>query len=295
MNAQQLESSPRTEDVAEVLVSAPPSNLRPPSKYRRRLILSVIQLALLVGILLIWQYGAGPRTDPNKLIDEFYVSKPSLIWHSLLQWQDSGILWSSIWVTAEETLLGFLIGAASGLAVGFILGVNRALADLTKPFITAVYSIPRLALVPLFILWFGIGTASKLALVVSVVFFLVFYATYAGVKDVDQDLIDKLRLMRGDRVRIHTKATLPSAATFIISGLSVSAPMALIVAITAEMISSNRGLGYLLIQSSGDFNTAGVFAGMLVSMVLGLVLMGAVQLLEHRLLRWKPDASSSRR
>ena len=278
-----------TDPVAESSVPFMASRARFGTKSRRRVIITAVQLVLLAAILLLWQYGAGPRSDPNKLIDQFYVSKPSLIWQALRRWEASGILWSSIWVTLQETIYGFAIGAISGLLAGFVLGVNRLLSDIARPFITAVYSIPRLALVPLFILWFGIGTASKLALVVSVVFFLVFYATYAGVKDVDQDLIDKLRLMRGDRLQIHLKATLPSAATFIISGLSVSAPFALIVAITAEMISSNRGLGYLLIQSSGNFDTAGVFAGMIIAMILGVLLMAAVRVLERRLLRWKPS------
>jgi NitT/TauT family transport system permease protein len=142
--------------------------------------------------------------------------------------------------------------------------------------------------VPLFMLWFGIGLNSKLALVISVVAFLVFYATYAGVKDVDHHLVDKMRLMRAKRWHVHAKVTVPSAMSFIIQGLGVSAPYALVVAVAAEMLASNRGLGYLLVNASTQFDTAGTFAIIFVLMLLGIVLMALINLLERRLLRWKP-------
>lgn len=262
---------------------------------KRRILITTCQVALLVAILLLWERASGPRRDPNTWIDEFYVSKPSAIWQTLRSWVDRGLLWDAIKVTLQNTVLGFVIGAGLGLIVGFVLGVNQFLASVLQPFLTAVYSIPRLALVPLFILWFGIGMGSKLALVASVVFFLVFYSTYAGVKDVDHELIDKLRLMRANRWQVHTKATLPSAMTFIIAGLGVSGPYALVVAVTAEMFSSNRGMGYLLVRSSGQFNTAGVFAAIFVMMLMGVALMGSIQLLERWLLRWKPRRTAGER
>lgn len=256
---------------------------------RRRLIALSAQALLAAAILAFWETFSGPSGASGKLIDEFYVSRPSLIWKAIQGWSGQGILWPSIMATIQVTLLGFAIGAVIGMAGGFILGVNRLLADIASPFISALYSIPRLALVPLFMLWFGIGIGSKLALVASVVVFLVFYATFAGVRDVDTELLDKLKLMRAKRRHVHLKVTLPSAAAHIISGLSISGPYALVVAVTAEMFSSNRGLGYLLVRSSSQFYTPGVFAAIVIMMILGILLMVITQGLEAWLLRWKPS------
>lgn len=258
------------------------------ARHRRRLVITGLQVALAVVILVLWEYVSGPPGDPHVLIDQYLVSEPSAIWDALVNWYQRGQIWPNVYTTLYETVIGFLLGSLLGLVAGFVIGVSRNLAATLQPFIDALYAIPRLALVPLFMLWFGIGIGSKLALVVSVVAFLVFYATYAGVKDVDHHLIDKMRLMRASRWQVHTKATLPSAMTFIISGLSVSAPYALVVAVTAEMLASNRGLGYLLIQAANSFNTAATFAAIFILMVMGVLLMYFVRLLEHRLLRWKP-------
>jgi NitT/TauT family transport system permease protein len=263
------------------------AQVRRERRNRQILILSV-QILLAIGTLIFWEWAAGPRNTPGILIDEFYVSRPSLIWEALMRWTKEGVLWISIYYTLETTVLGFIIGAALGLVFGFVLGVNPLLAAIFKPFVNAIYSIPRLALVPLFMLWFGIGVGSKLALVVSVVFFLVFFATYTGVKDVDRELLNKLRLMRSSWWSVHSKVTLPAATTFIISGLSISMPYALVAQVTAEMLSSNRGMGYLLIRSSSQFYTPGVFAAITVLMVMGVLLTLGIYWLEGRLLRWKP-------
>lgn len=246
-----------------------------------------VQVGLLLALVWSWEFLAGTPGEPHVLIDVYYTSEPSAVWSALLRWVDQGVLLPSIAVTVQETVVGFVVGAAIGLVGGLILGVNAYFATVLAPFISALYSIPRLALVPLFMLWFGVGLTSKVALVASVVAFLVFYATYAGVKDVDRHLVDKLRLMRATTWQVHAKVTVPSAMTFILSGLSISAPYALVVAVTAEMLGSNRGMGYLLVNSSGQFYTAGVFAAITVMMLMGIGLMLLVRLLESRLLRWK--------
>jgi len=261
---------------------------------RQRLIgLIVMRLALAVFLLGLWEYVSGPRLDPGTIIDEFYVSRPSQILDALLRWIDQGVLFPSVFQTIINTVIGFAIGATLGLIFGFLIASNPFVAEVVDPFITAVYSIPRLALVPLFMLWFGIGMSMKLALVASVVFFLVFYATYAGVKEVDETMKDKLRLMRASWLGIALKVTLPSAATFIISGLRISAPYALVAEVTAEMMSSNAGLGYLLIRSSSQYYTPGVFAAILLMMLIGMWLTWFVGLIERRALRWKPRRRAS--
>jgi NitT/TauT family transport system permease protein len=248
----------------------------------------VARVALAALYLGAWEFFAGKPGEPHVLIDTFYVSQPSDIFHALQQWWDQGVLMSNIWITLQETLIGFMIGAALGLIFGVILGASRTLGDICFPFITALNSTPKLALVPLFIIWFGVEMRSKVALVVTVTFFLVFYSTFAGVRDVDEQLINTLRVMGARRYQIHRKVTLQSAVSWIISGLRVSVPYALVAAVTGEMLASNKGMGYLLVDSANQFDTAGVFAGIFVLIAMGLALNYAVTLLESWLLRWKP-------
>jgi len=247
------------------------------------------QLVLLALILVVWEFGTGQTGQSGKFLDEYTVSKPSAIWEALKGFEQNGELWSNLLVSYRITLVGFAIAAIAGFLMGIVLGSIRYLADVLSPFLGALYSTPRLALVPLFLLWFGIGDGANLALVSSIVFFLVFYATFAGMKEVDAQVIARMKLMRAGRFSIYQKAILPSAASFIVEGLRVSGPFALVSAVTAEMFSSNRGMGYLLIRSSTQFDTAGVFACIVVLMIMGILLMGAIRLLESRLLRWKPE------
>lgn len=261
----------------------------------RRALVLFCQLALLVLFLGAWQVFAGGRGESNTLIDTFYVSEPSAIWTELRSWFGDDVLLSSLRMTLHETIVGFILGAALGAFVGFLLGVNRVLSDILKPFIIGLNTVPRLALVPLYLLWFGLDIQSKIALVVTTVFFLVFAATYEGVRDVQAELVDGLRVMGANRWSVHRVVTVPSAMTWIIAGLKVSVPYALVSAVTAEMISSNRGMGYLIIRSSSEFNTEGIFAAVFVLIVVGVALTGLVTLLERWLLRWKPRSLSKAR
>lgn len=256
---------------------------------RRRFLIVGSQLGLLLIILAAWEYGSGYSGESGAFLDQYTVSKPSEIWQALRGFEERGLLWSNIALSYRITLIGFAIGAGAGFLAGLALGLNRYLAEVLSPFLGALYSTPRLALVPLFLLWFGIGDGAKLALVASIVFFLIFYATFAGVKEVDVQVIERMKLMRAGRLAICRKAILPSAASFIVEGLRVSGPFALVAAVTAEMFSSNQGMGFLLIRSSSQFDTAGVFACIVVLMIMGIALMGVIRLIESRLLRWKPE------
>lgn len=256
---------------------------------RRALLVLVSQLLLLAVILAVWELGTGTPGQPGKFLDKFTTSTPSAIWEALKGFQERGELWDNILLTYRATLIGFTIGATSGFLMGLILGSIRYLADVVSPFIAALNSTPRLALMPLFLLWFGIGDGAKNALVACIVFFLVFYATFAGVKEVDPQVIDRMKLMRAGRISIYRKAILPSAASFIVEGLRVSGPFALVSAVTAEMFSSNHGMGFLLQRSATQFDTAGVFACIIVMSIMGILLMASIRLLERRLLRWKPE------
>ncbi|MFF5989436.1 ABC transporter permease [Prauserella flavalba] len=256
---------------------------------RRRVRIVFLRIALVAAIIAAWQVFSGPPGAPLTLIDEFYLSRPTAMWDAARQWAEQGILLSNVLTTMQVTLLGFLIGAVLGMAAGFVLGSSPTLSAVFSPVVAALYAIPRLALIPLFLLWFGLGIGSKLALVITVVFFLVFYNTHSGVRDVDRELVNVLRVMQASRWHIHTKVTIPSAMNWIIAGLRVSVPYALVAAVTGEMTASNEGMGYLIIRASGQFNTAAVFAGIVVLMVLALLLGAVVNLLEKRLLAWKVD------
>ena len=249
--------------------------------WRYRLRLGLARLALLLVSLAVWQAVSGT------LVDSFWISRPSDILQKLLRWIETGVLWYEISITLEEMVVGFLIGALAGLAVGFVLGRSDFLARLLDPFILAIYSLPKIALAPLFILWFGIDLKPKIVLAAVVVFFLVFYNTYAGVRDVDVDLINTVRIMGGNRLQVLRFIVLPSALTWIFTGLKISIPYALIGAVVGEIMASNRGIGYLIEGSAGQFDTAGVFAALLLLMLVATVLNELLNRSESVLLRWK--------
>ncbi|MGO4384436.1 ABC transporter permease [Specibacter sp. RAF43] len=256
---------------------------------QRRRNIHIGRILLIVGLLGCWELFSGPPGQAWTVIDHFYISQPSEVMEMLRKWIAEGILIPNLLVTLQVTVIGFTIGAALGMLVGFLLGINPYMSAIFSPIVAALYAVPRLALIPLFLLWFGLGIGSKLALVITVVFFLVFYNTHEGVREVDRGLIDVLKVMKAGRRHIHSKVTVPSAMTWIIAGMRVSVPYALVAAVTGEMMASNSGMGYLIIKASGQFNTAGVFAGIVVLMVFALLLGALVSFAEKRLLGWKAD------
>jgi NitT/TauT family transport system permease protein len=240
---------------------------------------------IVVGFCLlgVWEVVASTVVDP------FWISKPTDILVRLVVWTRSGYLFFHLGVTLLEMTLGLFFGSIVGIAVGFILGRIRAVAELLTPYLAAFFSMPRIALAPLFILWFGIGLASKVALVFLMVFFLVFYNTFNGVRDVSMVLINKARLMGATQTQLNLKVILPAAGTWIFGGLKLAVPFSLIAAVVAEIVASNKGLGFVVEWSSGMFDTTGIFAALFVLMLVGLILNQALVLLEARLLRWKID------
>jgi NitT/TauT family transport system permease protein len=248
----------------------------------------VLQVLLGIGFIVAWQTFSGdPRTDSFVLIDSFYVSDPMTVGAVLWDWLITGELWFHTVRTLQEMLVGFGIGVVLGLITGFVLGTNDAASRVLNPYIVGVYSIPRLALVPLFVLWFGIGFTSKIAFVTMVVFFLVFFNTYNGVRDVSSDLIDIIRVMGATRFQLYRKVVLPAAMTWIVAGFQISVPYALVAAVTAEIISANRGLGYLLTLSANQFYVPGVFAAIVAMFLVSIVVNLMVILLDKKALVWK--------
>jgi sulfonate transport system permease protein len=246
-----------------------------------------IRLGLLAVVIAAWELLAGNPKTEFALVDKFWTSQPSDIAARLAEWIARGTLWLHLLITLEEMVVGLVIGSAMGIAVGFALGRNLTLARILDPFIMAIYSIPKLALAPLFILWFGVGLEPKIVLVATACFFLLFLNTYSGVRDVDRELLDIIRLMGASQRDMLLKVVLPSSSPWILTGLKAAVPYSLIGAVVGEIMASNRGLGYLLIHAQGQYDTAGVFAAIIVLMIMGLLLNEVVNRSEGYLLRWK--------
>lgn len=263
--------------------AADPTFADPSIKARRRenMIVNISRVVLAAGVLAAWELASG------RLVSAFWVSSPSQI---VLGFRDlivSGQLHTAIFNTMLEATIGFVAGAALGIFLGVVFGVNRIVARVLDPYLIGLYSLPRVALVPLFILWFGIGFEMKVIFTALLVFFPIFMNTLAGMRDVDDDLIDVIRVMGASRLDTITKVFIPSALTWVFAGLRISVPFALIGAVVAEMFSSNQGLGYLISLTANQFNTAGLFATLIVITVLGLCLDAVVHFFERRLLRWQ--------
>lgn len=239
------------------------------------------RLGLLAALLIVWQLGSVWSGS------EFYISTPSDIAASFWTILRSGELLFHASITTVEALAGFLIGGSVGVFVGLILGRSRTLADILDPFLTAVYSLPKVALAPLFVLWLGIGIEMKIVLAAVTVFFLVFLNTYTGVRSVSREQLTVIRLMGASERQLVSKLVLPSAITWVFAGLRLSVPYALIGAIVGEIIASNRGLGYLISNAASRFDTPGVFAALIAIVALTMLLNFAVKTLERALMPWK--------
>ncbi len=264
---------------AGALVSAKATRVR-----RHRLVLAG-RIAVLVVLLGAWQGLAQLH-----LVDPGVVASPSSIWAHLVKWSLDGTLWFHSAITIEETVIGFLIGASAGIVLGFAIGRYRTLAEILDPFILAIYSVPKVALAPLFIVWFGIGLEMKVILAAVTVLFIVFFNTLAGVRNVDRDLVDAVWLMGAKPRDILMKVVVPSALSWALTGVRIAIPYALIGAIIGELIASNRGIGYLIASSASQYDTAGVFAALIVLTIFAVILNWIVDLIDARTSKWKVDA-----
>lgn len=246
------------------------------------------RIVLLLCVLVGWQLLSGTLVDP------LFISSPLAVISQIVAWIGDGTLQFHVVITLQETLLGLFFGMVSGILVGFLFGIQQTLAKVLDPFIISIYSIPKVALAPLFILWFGIDIQMKVILAAVTVFFLVFLNTLAGVRNVDQDLINAVLLMGGKHRDIMFKVIIPSATGSILTGLRIAVPYALIGAVVAELIASNRGIGYLIESSSTDFNTTGVFAALVVLTVIAALLNAIVNFIDRKTSRWKAGMNVDR-
>jgi NitT/TauT family transport system permease protein len=235
-----------------------------------------------IGMLALWQGLVSVRA-----LDPFFVSRPSAILVRIATWIQIGTLWGHLATTLLESLLGLVVGAILGISLGFGLGRAPFVAAVCDPYIKMLNAVPRVVLAPLFLLWLGLGIWSKVALAVTLVFFVMFFNTYQGVRDADRVIIDNVRMLGASERQLVRHVLVPSALTWIFSSLQTSLGFAMVGAVVGEYLGATRGLGYVISQAEGTFDTTGVFAGMTVLAIVVVIASAAVTRLERWLLRWK--------
>ncbi|NTX49275.1 ABC transporter permease [Burkholderia cepacia] len=256
---------------------------------RRRQLIIGLRIAVLVIALGGWELAAR-----LKWIDPFFFSQPTLIFAQIQDWfvngTSQGPLLTQVWVTLEETTIGFLIGSVAGVICGIVLGRNKLMADVFGLYIQIANSIPRVVLGSIFVIALGLGMASKIALAVVMVFFVVFGNAFQGVREADRYLIANAQILGASRRQITTSVVIPSALSWILASLHVSFGFALVGAVVGEFLGSKQGIGLLISTAQGAFNASGVFAAMIVLAVVALAADYLLTWLEKRLLKWRPAA-----
>jgi sulfonate transport system permease protein len=249
---------------------------------------NLARVAIIGGFLLLWEIASG------KWIEPFLVSSPSRIFLSLISGYRDGDLLQHTWVTFQEIAIGFPIGAISGIALGYAFGRSRLLAEIFEPIIIALNGIPRTALAPLFIVWLGIGLWSKVGVVFLLTFFLNFFNTYTGMRQMDQEYVDLAGLMGVKGWKLTFKVILPAISPYVFTGIRTSIPFAVIGAIVGEFVAATEGIGFFIRMSAGIFKTADVFVGIIVLMIMVIIIDRIAELIERRALRWQSQTEHIR-
>jgi NitT/TauT family transport system permease protein len=257
------------------------------SRFRVALYRSLV----LVILLLIWQFAAGDLVPGVRLVDPFFISSPSRIFFDLIAGLKSGVLLRDLGVTLFEAFAGLVIGMITGVVVGLLFGMWKPLEQVGEPFMAALNALPRPAIAPLAVLWFGIGFGSKILLAWSLVFFLVFYNTYLGVKTVDQDIVNAIRVMKARPVQMIRIVIFPSVFSWIFAAFRISVSYALIGAIIGEFVGATSGLGYQLISAEGLMQTDRVYTALFLVGSTAVLLTAGAKMLENRILKWRPPIS----
>src|SRR5215467_3172241 len=258
-----------------------------PGEKRVRVVL--FQFALLVAFIGAWEWASRLRW-----IDPFFYSQPSIFAARALQWLiEPGFLlgghniYHHLFVTLEEMAGGFVLGVAFGVGIGFALGRSQFWSAVLNPYIQVLNALPRLVLAPIFVLLLGIDERSKIALGFSLVFFIVFFNTYRGVREVDRNILNNARMLGASERELARHVLLPSAMAWIWSSLHTSVGFALVGAVVGEYMAAAQGLGWIISQAQGNFDAPGVYAGMLILCIVVVVVELGVTWLERRLVRWK--------
>jgi NitT/TauT family transport system permease protein len=282
--ANELVTSPESEEV-----SVSVDTIR--ARRRRRILVNSLRVLILVVFIGGWQLLTSVGNPP--LIDPFFWGQPSGIWQQLVTWVTQGTaqgpLWEQIAVTLEETILGFAIGVVFGVFFGVVLGRNRFLSDLLSPYIKAANSIPRIVLGSIFVIGLGLGMQSKVALAAVMVFFIVFFNAFQGVREVDRNLLANARILGASPRRLSTAVIIPSALTWITASLHTSFSFALVGAVVGEFLGSTQGIGLMIQYAQNTFNANGIYAAMVILAAIALIMEALITSLENRLISWRPN------
>ena len=257
------------------------------------------QIGLLAMIFVFWHVMTKPGLMPALVFDNdaqaaFFFGEPLEIFARIWEWfVTNADIYVHLWTTLVETVLAFLIGTVTGGAVGMWLALSPFAAAVADPFIKGLNSMPRVILAPIFAVWFGLGIASKVALGVTLVFFIVFFNVYQGVREVNPNVLASARMLGASKAQLMKYVYTPSAMSWVFSSLHTSVGMAFVGAVVGEYLGSSKGVGYLILQAEGVFDINTVMAGILVLTAFALVLDWGVGIIQRRAMRWQPRAGTS--
>ena len=239
------------------------------------------RVGFIVLLLLLWHLSSGT------LVKTFYLPRPEAVVGELVSWVRDGSIWVHLLATLIPALKGFLIASFSAIVLGYALAMARYPSAVLEPFLAALYGIPIVALVPLLILWLGIGEELAVGIAALAAFFLMFYNVYFGLREVSQTLIDQVRIAGGSNLDVALRVRLPSALIWVVAGTKLALPHSVVGVVVAEFLTGNRGLGYLLAYNANNFNAAGVFAAVTVLAMVSFSLDRVIFYMTRRALSWK--------
>jgi len=263
------------------------AKIRPGLKSKKLPTLSIIYLfRVLLFLLLIsvWQY-----LIVSKILPEFFFGRPSLIFNRILDWFASGMIYPHLITTLIETIFAFIIGVIGGSAAGLWLGLSPLSAAMLDPYVKALNAMPRVILAPIFLVWFGLGMGSKIALGITLVFCVVFFNVFQGVKEVNNVVLANAKVLGATSTQLLKSVYVPSALSWMFSSLHTAVGMAFVGAVVGEYLGSASGIGYLILQAESVFDINAVLAGILVLTIFALILDWIVSKAEKRLLNWSPN------
>jgi NitT/TauT family transport system permease protein len=258
------------------------------------------QVVVLAAVFVVWHIGTSPTLLPPLYFDDpnraaFFFGEPLKVFGRIWNWFAGGDIYRHLWVTLVETMFAFVVGTAFGVVIGIWLALAPTASALLDPYIKAINAMPRVILAPIFSVWFGLGMASKVALGVTLVFFIVFFNVYQGVREISPVVLANARMLGASQRQLLRYVYLPSAMSWVFASLHNSVGLAFVGAVVGEYLGSAEGVGYLILQAEGVFDINTVFAGVLVLTAFALVLDWVVSVAERRLMVWQPRSGETER
>jgi NitT/TauT family transport system permease protein len=256
--------------------------------------LTSLQILVAIIAVALWYVLTTYPVFGKILLPPFFFSNPVDVAKQVVDWFTSGVIWKHLWVTLIEAILAFVLGSIGGVLVGFWFARQPRTAAVFDPYVKMINALPRVVLAPIFTLWLGLGIWSKVALGVTLVFFIVFFNVYQGVKEVSPTVLANARMLGMSERQLMRHVYWPSALSWMFSSLHTSVGFAVVGAVVGEYLGAAAGLGYLIQQAEGVFDVAGVFAGMFVLAAFVIVIDAVVSVVEKRLLVWRPTVTDAR-